>query len=286
MRECLDSILAQTYENIEICFSDNASIDESWEIALEYQKRYPDVFFVARNRRNFGVDANFANGWINARGKYFVEVCSDDALLPDFTERCVKALQENVSAGFVMVHRTILDEQGNHVLEAPFYNQTCKIPGAAQAAVYMIAAVNPSVTQIMYRKLFTTGKTVVGGLAGRWYGTRIMDFNMCCDYPMIYIKDPLMLHRLHFHNDSFKAAGNMMESSAPTFSITSSPKLPPITGIKMSLTACRPRSKRSPISPCVTACATSSPRTRATPAATSTSRRLSSRRSGKPRPAP
>ncbi len=181
LRECLDRLLAQTYDNIEICFSDNASTDDSWEIALEYQKRYPDVIFVARNRQNFGTDANFANCWTNARGKYFVEVCSDDALLPDFTERCVKALEEHVDAGFAMVHRTILDEHGKHVIEAPFYNQTCKIPGAGQAAVYMMAAVNPAVTQIMYRKLFTFGKSVTGGLAGRWYGTSMMDFKMCCE---------------------------------------------------------------------------------------------------------
>ncbi len=215
LRECLDSLLAQTYDNIEICFSDNASTDDSWEIALEYQKRYPGVIFVARNRQNFGADANFANCWANARGKYFVEVCSDDALLPDFAERCINALEEHVDAGFAMVHRTILDEHGNHVLEAPFYNQTCKIPGAAQAGVYMMAAVNPAVTQIMYRKTFTFGKSVTGGLAGRWYGTRMMDFKMCCEFPIVYINEPLMLHRLHLGNDSLKAASNMMEVIGP-----------------------------------------------------------------------
>ncbi|MEI7429029.1 MAG: glycosyltransferase family A protein [Betaproteobacteria bacterium] len=215
LRECFDSVLAQTYENIEICFSDNASSDESWEIALEYQKRYPGIFFIARNRLNFGTDANFANCAINARGKYFVELCSDDALLPNFTQRCIEALETHTDTGFAMVHRTILDENGKHVLEAPFYNQTCKIPGAGQAAVYMMAAVNPAVSQIMYRKLSTSGKSVIGGLAARWYGTRIMDFNMCCEYPIVYFKEPLMLHRLHLSNDSFKAADNMMEAIGP-----------------------------------------------------------------------
>lgn len=215
LRECFDSVLAQSYDNIEIIFSDNASTDESWEIALEYQRLYPDTFFIARNRCNFGTDANFRNCWINARGKYFVELCSDDALLPDFAEQCVTALEEHPDTGFAMVHRTILDENGKRVLEAPFYDQTCKIPGPAQAAVYMMAAVNPAVSQIMYRRIFTEQKTVVGGLAARWYGTRIMDFNMCCEYPMIYIKEPLMLHRLHLSNDSFKAATNLMEVIGP-----------------------------------------------------------------------
>ncbi|MDP2827500.1 MAG: glycosyltransferase family A protein [Sulfuricellaceae bacterium] len=215
LRECFDSVLAQTYDNIEINFSDNASTDDSWEIALEYQKRYPSTIFIARNRQNFGTDANFKNCAINARGKYFVELCSDDALLPDFTRICIKALESNLDAGFALVHRTILDENGKRIEEPPFYNQTCKIPGAAQAAVYMMAAVNPAVTQIMYRKMMSQDKSVSGGLGARYYGTRIMDFHICCEHPIVYIKTPLMLHRLHLLNDSFRAADNMMEVIGP-----------------------------------------------------------------------
>lgn len=215
LRECFESVLAQTYDNIEINFSDNASTDGSWEIALEYQRRYPNIFFVARNRQNFGADANFNNIWVNARGRYFVELCSDDALLPDFTKSCVNALESNLDAAFALVHRAILDEQGKRIDEAPFYNQTCKIPGPAQAAVYMMAAVNPAISQIMYRRMMTHGKSATGGLAARYYGTRIMDFNLCCEYPIVYINNPLMLHRLHLGNDSFRAADNMMEVIGP-----------------------------------------------------------------------
>lgn len=215
LRECFDSVLEQNYDNIEICFSDNASTDDSWEIAQEYQARFPDIFFIARNRRNFGTDANFKNCWVNARGKYFVELCSDDALLPDFTERCVAVMEDDLDIGFTLVHRAIINEHGEREEEAPFYNQTCRIEGSSQAAVYMMASVNPAVSQIMYRKSMTFGKTVIGGLAARWYGTRIMDFNMCCEFPIAYIKDPLLLHRLHLANDSFSAAGNMMEVIGP-----------------------------------------------------------------------
>jgi glycosyltransferase involved in cell wall biosynthesis len=215
LRECLDSVLNQTYDNIEICFSDNASSDESWAIALEYQRRFPDVMFIARNRENFGADANFANGWAGSRGKYFVELCSDDALLPDFTRICVEFMNAHLDVAFTMVHRAILDGNGTRIEEPPFYDQTCLIPGAAQAAVYMMAAVNPSVSQIMYRRTMVYGKTVVGGLAARYYGTRIMDFNLCCEHPIVYVKEPLMLHRLHQGNDSFRAADNMMEVIGP-----------------------------------------------------------------------
>jgi glycosyltransferase involved in cell wall biosynthesis len=215
LRECFESVFSQTYENIEICFSDNASEDDSWAIALEYANRYPGVFNLTCNRKNFGVDANFANCWLNARGKYVVELCSDDWLNAEYVSTCVELLERYPLAGFAMVQRTIIDHQGNSIEEPPFYNQTCIIPGAEQAAVYMMAAVNPSVSQIMYRKMMTLGKAATGGLAARWYGTRILDFNMCCEYPIVYIKEALLNHRLHLQNDSLKASTNLMEVIGP-----------------------------------------------------------------------
>ena len=79
----------------------------------------------------------------------------------------------------------------------------------------MMAAVNPSISQIMYNKNLTFGKSATGDVAGRWYGTRLMDFNMCCEYPMVYIKEALLEHRLHSLNDSFRAADNLMEVIGP-----------------------------------------------------------------------
>src|SRR3972149_254723 len=84
LRQCFDSVFSQTYDNIEICFSDNASNDDSWDIALEYARRYPGTMTITCNRKNFGSDANFANCWLNVRGKYFIELCSDDVLKPEY----------------------------------------------------------------------------------------------------------------------------------------------------------------------------------------------------------
>jgi glycosyltransferase involved in cell wall biosynthesis len=215
LRQCFDSVYAQTYDNIEICFSDNASNDDSWDIALEYARKYPGTMTITCNRKNFGSDANFANCRLNVRGKYLIELCSDDVLMPEYTKECVKALETHPAAGFAMVHRTIIDELDRRTEEPPFYNQSCMIPGAEQASVYMMAAVNPCISQVMYNTNMTYGKSAAGGIAARWYGTRILDFNMCCAYPMVYIKEALLLHRLHSQNDSFRAAENLIEVIGP-----------------------------------------------------------------------
>lgn len=215
LEQCFKSVFSQTYKNFEINFSDNASTDESWDIALKFARKYPGRITLTRNRKNFGSDANYANCRLNARGKYFIELCSDDALMPDYLRQCVNAMESCREAGYVMVNRHIMDEDGKITAEPPFYNQSCIIPGPEQAAVYMMATVNPSVSQIMYNKLYTTGKGVVGGIAQNWYGTRLMDFNMCCEYSMIYIKEPLLLHRIHSSNDSYRVVKNLIDVIGP-----------------------------------------------------------------------
>jgi hypothetical protein len=210
LRQCLESIFAQTYENIELCFSDNASTDESWGIALEFARKYPKKMHIARNRKNFGPDSNFGNCRRNMQGKYYINFCSDDVLDPQYVERCVSALEAHPNAGLAIVNRAIIDEQGRRTEEPPFYNQSCIIPGEEQAAVYMMAGVNPSVSQIMYRQAIVDSRTATGGLATRYYGTRILDFNVSIDFDIAYIKEPLLLHRIHAQSDTNQADTSLL----------------------------------------------------------------------------
>jgi glycosyltransferase involved in cell wall biosynthesis len=210
LRQCLESVFAQTYENIELCFSDNGSTDDSWDIALEFARRYPGKMYITRNRQNFGPDANFANCRRNMQGEYFINFCSDDALEPEYVERCVNALVEHPDAGFAIVNRAIIDENGRRTEEPPFYNQSCIIPGEEQAAVYMMAGVNPSVSQIMYRNNICDSRAATGALVSRYYGTRILDFNISVDFDIAYIKEPLLLHRLHSQSDTNQADASLL----------------------------------------------------------------------------
>lgn len=209
--ECLDSVFSQTYSNIEICFSDNASTDESWEIANSFSSAHPGKMSLSRNRINFGPNINLFNCILNARGKYILKLCSDDALNPDFIERCVIALEQYPDASFAMVHREIIDEYGNSFLEPSFYDQSCLIPGAEQAAVYMMSSVNPSISQILYNYSRLEGKRMAGNLNDRWFGDRIMDFHICCDSSIVYLKEPLLRNRVHDASDGARLSGNLLQ---------------------------------------------------------------------------
>jgi|WetSurMetagenome_2_1015567.scaffolds.fasta_scaffold00092_28 glycosyltransferase involved in cell wall biosynthesis len=197
LRQCFDSVFSQTYENIEVLFSDNDSTDNSWDIAVEYAAKHPEKMTIMRNRRNLGPQSNSSNCYRTAKGKYFVLLCSDDAFMPEFIEQCVRALENNKTAKFALAHRHVIDQNGNITPEPSFYNQSCIIKGSEQAAVYMMAAVNPSISQVMYNWRLATAHTLTRGLVERWLSYRILDFNLCFKSDLAYIKEPLVLHRMH-----------------------------------------------------------------------------------------
>jgi glycosyltransferase involved in cell wall biosynthesis len=211
LRQCLDSVFAQTYDNIGVVFSDNASTDESWEIANEYAHLYPEKMTLIRNRKNFGPENNLRNCFSLINGTYYCILCSDDALDPNFIKKCVDVLENNPDTAFVMTHRAIIDENGAPSEEVPFYNQSCIIPGPEQAAVYMMAAVNPSISQIMYSSFKSFDHLKINCLVSRWFAQRLIDFSLCCDYSMAYIKEPLLIHRVHSASDSSQISASLME---------------------------------------------------------------------------
>lgn len=211
LQECLESVFTQTYDNIEVCFSDNASTDDSWEIAVQLADANPRKMSLSRNRNNFGPNVNLRNCALNIRGKYILKLCSDDAIHPEFIERCVIALEKYPEAAFAMVHREILDEAGTIRHEAPFYDCSCFIPGPEQAAVYMMSSVNPSISQILYNRQKIEGKRMAGNLNDRWFGDRIADFHICCESPIIYLRDALLFNRIHDASDSSQIEESLLQ---------------------------------------------------------------------------
>ena len=211
LRQCFDSVISQTYDNIEIVFSDNASTDDSWNIAGEYARKYPGMMTLMRNRKNFGPNINLENCYRNITGKYFSVLCSDDAYMPDFIEQCVNAMESHPNAGLAMTHRTIINEHSECSEEPPFYNRSCIIPGEEQAAVYMMAAVNPSISQIMYNHAKAVSKLPSENILSRWFAQRLLDFNLCCEFDVAYIKEPLLIHRVHSNSDSYNISKNLVE---------------------------------------------------------------------------
>lgn len=92
----LDSLRAQTFRDLEIIVSDNASTDESVAIASAYAAVDPRIRLV-QSRVNIGGNANFHLVLDLARGEYFKWAAHDDLCDASFVERCVAVLDGDPS---------------------------------------------------------------------------------------------------------------------------------------------------------------------------------------------
>ena len=112
--KCLDSLLAQTWRNLEIIVVDDGSPDGSWDIMQDYAARDSRVrIFRKKNggvsaARNFGMDA--------AEGEYLGFVDPDDWVSPHYLEWMAEAMQEQ---GVPMALVDYLDVQEGDCLVSP-----------------------------------------------------------------------------------------------------------------------------------------------------------------------
>lgn len=78
LRKCLESLIAQTYKNIEIILVDDGSTDKSGEIADEYAKK--DSRIIVIHKRNGGPSDARNSGLDIARGEFIAFADSDDII--------------------------------------------------------------------------------------------------------------------------------------------------------------------------------------------------------------
>jgi predicted SAM-dependent methyltransferase len=101
-REALDSVLAQTYKNLEIIISDDARDEGISDIAKDYVK---DSRFRYVKNPVHGGDENYIFSMRQATGDYVKIFNDDDILVPDCIEQLVKAAEENPYATLVTSSR-------------------------------------------------------------------------------------------------------------------------------------------------------------------------------------
>lgn len=123
--EALGSAVAQTYSNLEILISDNASTDETEAVVRRFDD--PRIRYV-KQPRNLGANGNFNYCLEHASGEFFLLLHDDDLLDPDMIEACVRALEGDPNVGMVRTGTRVIDGEGR-VLGA----KTNRVGGAEPA---------------------------------------------------------------------------------------------------------------------------------------------------------
>ena len=93
IEKCLDSILTQTYTQLEVILVNDGSKDSSGKIAKEYALTDQRICYI--EQENQGVSCARNKGVEQARGKYILFVDSDDWIEDNLVEECVKIAIHN-----------------------------------------------------------------------------------------------------------------------------------------------------------------------------------------------
>ena len=95
LAECLDSVLAQTYGNLEILAVNDGSKDSSPDILRKYAAR--DSRITVLDKPNGGLSDARNFGIAHATGDWYLFVDSDDLIAPDTAEVLLKTAEENAA---------------------------------------------------------------------------------------------------------------------------------------------------------------------------------------------
>lgn len=106
--EAIDSVLSQTYPNVEVIVVDDGSTDGSREIIENYGDRIAAIF-----QQNQGVAAARNNGVRQAAGDHLAFLDADDVWLADKIERQIILFDTDKTLGLVHVGVQDIDENGD-----------------------------------------------------------------------------------------------------------------------------------------------------------------------------
>lgn len=119
LAQCVESLLGQNYENLEIIAVNDGSTDNSHDILEQYGSRLKVIY-----QENQGQAAALNRGWEIAQGEILGYLSADDLLLPEAISKLTKVLIQNPSLSAVYPDYNLIDQEGKKIkrVKAPEFS--------------------------------------------------------------------------------------------------------------------------------------------------------------------
>lgn len=201
LKECVDSILAQSLKEIEVILVDDGSPDNCGKIIDDYAEK--DARVVALHQKNSGYSTAVNRGIDLAHGEYIGIIESDDWIEPDMYEKLYKSAikyDTDVTKGeFYLYNSTLPKEKQNTLYKSPGGVDLENAPAEAFTAAEWpaIIAFHSSIWSSIYRAKYVK-KRKIPDTAGASYQDFPFMLDVLCNAKRIsVVKEPFV----HWRND-------------------------------------------------------------------------------------
>lgn len=152
LSRCINSIISQTYKEIEIIIVNDGSSDKSEEIIKTYAEKDKRIVFI--NQENHGVSYSRNIGISISKGEYVAFVDSDDYIVEDYIEKLTHCMTKGVDlviCGYdeVFIHENTLLTSSTHILDK---SKTLLLTGNIYTDLYYVREYVNSPCLKLYRK--------------------------------------------------------------------------------------------------------------------------------------
>lgn len=217
LKQRINSVLNQTFQDFEIIILDDGSIDISKDIIEQY-RNHPKVSRIVYNRQNSGgVFKQWIKGIEMAKGVYVWIAESDDYAAPTFLEQTVGVLEKDNSAGMVFTGNQTVASNGEFLrntaeYETELYNQLLHFQNTINkvnvAQFFISDMIIENASSVLFRKedLLKIDFTELAKFITT--GDRFVYNGIALQTKIVYLPEVLNYMRSHEHNTTKKSFGN------------------------------------------------------------------------------
>lgn len=206
LKDCIDSVIKQSYSDLEIILIDDGSTDTCSAICDEYKTK--DSRIVVVHKDNGGI-SDARNIGINiAKGEYIGFVDSDDFIHPRMYEYLVNALTEHQADVSTCNHTLFLD--GSPIVHHALPEKAYSLERVEHREDYLNNFLKGNFTHYVWKSLY---KRAIFKTLRFIEGKRMEDVMFCCELSRIISKRVTISDKLYYYrirNDSIMHANPMI----------------------------------------------------------------------------
>nr|WP_295972082.1 glycosyltransferase [uncultured Bacillus sp.] len=203
--DAINSVLQQTYPNIEIVIGDDSTNDRTENLIKDKYRKYSNITYI-RNPRTLGQYENSINLFNKANGNYINYLMDDDLFLPEKIEKMMSYFLDDHKQEIVLVtsYRRLMNKDGNYLPDLNINTKLTEtnsiISGKKVGNKILLESVNyiGEPTTALFRKEALTEP--FGTLKNRIYSCTVDMASwilLLSKGKMVYITEPLSCFRIH-----------------------------------------------------------------------------------------